>query len=85
MPDGMTADQVGANIAAGYAISYILSSVFIILLIKYLPTMFGVDPVKSGKEAEADFGAGGDSIALPSTRGILAPGRYAAGYPRLQS
>ena len=70
MPDGMTADQVGANIAAGYAISYILSSVFIILLIKYLPTMFGVDPVKSGKEAEADFGAGGDSIALPSTAGF---------------
>ena len=70
MPDGITADQVGANIAAGYAISYILSSVFIILLIKYLPTMFGIDPVKSGKEAEADFGAGGDSIALPSTAGF---------------
>jgi putative transport protein len=70
MPDGITADQVGANIAAGYAISYILSSVFIILLIKYLPAMFGVDAVKSGKEAEATFGGGGEGEALPSTAGF---------------
>jgi len=70
LPDGITADQVGANIAAGYAISYILSSVFIILLIKYLPSMFGFDPVKAGKEAEADFGAGGENAALPSTAGF---------------
>ena len=70
MPDGMTADQVGANIAAGYAISYILSSVFIILMIKYLPAMFGIDPVKSGKEAEASFGAGAGSESLPGTAGF---------------
>jgi len=70
LPDGITADQVGANIAAGYAISYILSSVFIILLIKYLPAMFGIDPVKAGKDAEADFGAGGGNAALPSTAGF---------------
>jgi len=70
LPDGITADQVGANIAAGYAISYILSSVFIILLIKYLPAMFGIDPVKAGKDAEADFGAGGANAALPSTAGF---------------
>ncbi len=70
MPEGITADQVGANIAAGYAISYILSSIFIILLIKYLPSMFGIDPVKAGKEAEAEFGAGGENAALPSTAGF---------------
>lgn len=69
-PAGMTLDQVSANIAAGYAISYILSTVFIILLIKYLPAMFGIDPVKAGKEAEADFGTGGDTEALPSTSGF---------------
>lgn len=69
-PAGMTLDQIGANIAAGYAISYILSSVFIILLIKYLPAMFGIDPVKAGKDAEAEFGAGGDTEALPSTNGF---------------
>jgi len=70
LPDGITADQVGANIAAGYAISYILSSVFIILLIKYLPAMFGIDPVKAGKDAEADFGAGAGTEALPGTAGF---------------
>ena len=37
VPANMTAEQVGANIAAGYAISYILSSVGIILVIRYLP------------------------------------------------
>ncbi len=67
MPDGLTADVVGANMAAGYAISYVLSSVFIILLIKYLPTMFGHDPVKSAKDAEASFGS--DKEALPGTSG----------------
>ena len=70
LPDGITADQVGANIAAGYAISYILSSIFIILLIKYLPAMFGIDAVKSGKEAEASFGSGGGSESLPGTAGF---------------
>jgi putative transport protein len=70
LPEGMTLDQVSANIAAGYAISYILSSVFIILLIKYLPAMFGIDPVQAAKDAEASFGAGGESEALPSTSGF---------------
>ncbi|MEC4726203.1 transporter [Shewanella sp. D64] len=69
-PAGMTLDQVSANIAAGYAISYVLSSVFIILFIKYLPAMFGIDPVKAGKDAEAEFGSGGDTEALPSTSGF---------------
>ncbi|MCW8345666.1 transporter [Vibrio sp. ZSDZ65] len=69
-PEGMTLDQVSANIAAGYAISYVLSTVFIILLIKYLPALFKIDPVKAAKEAEAEFGAGGDAEPLPSTSGF---------------
>jgi putative transport protein len=71
LPDGMTADAVMANMAAGYAISYILSSVTIILLIKYLPAMFGVDPVKAAKEAEASFAGDSDpdAGALPGTAG----------------
>jgi putative transport protein len=69
MPDGMTADMVGANMAAGYAIAYVLSSVFSILFIKYLPSMFGYDPVKSAKEAEASFEGGEDGGALPGTAG----------------
>jgi putative transport protein len=69
VPAGMTADNVMANMAAGYAISYVLSSLFTILFVKYLPTMFGYDPVKSAKEAEASFETGEDGGALPGTAG----------------
>ena len=66
IPEGMTAEQIGANMAAGYAISYILSSIFIILLLRYLPAMFGHDAVADAKKAEADF-AGSGTHALPGT------------------
>ena len=69
MPSGLTADMVGANMAAGYAISYVLSSIFTILFVKYLPSMFGYDPVKSAQEAEASFESGEDGGALPGTAG----------------
>ena len=69
MPAGLTADMVSANMAAGYAISYVLSSIFTILFVKYLPSMFGYDPVKSAKEAEASFEGGEDGGALPGTAG----------------
>jgi len=69
LPAGMTADSVMANMAAGYAISYVLSSLFTILFVKYLPSMFGYDPVKSAKEAEVSFEGGEDGGALPGTAG----------------
>ncbi len=72
-PDGVTVEQVGANIAAGYAISYILSSIGIILLIRYLPQMFGRDPVADAKAAEEEF-SGGGSHAVPGAPDSLALG-----------
>ena len=69
-PEGMSLDHVSANIAAGYAISYVLSTVLIILFIKYLPSLFGIDPVKAGKDAEAEFSTGDDDEKLPSTFGF---------------
>ena len=66
VPEGMTAEQIGANMAAGYAISYILSSVGIILLVRYLPKMFGHDTVGDAKKAEEDF-SGGGTHGLPGT------------------
>lgn len=66
-PAGMNAEQIGANLAAGYAISYVLSSIFTILLIKYLPTMFGYDPVAEAKNAEESYGAGKDSAPPPGS------------------
>ena len=69
-PEGMSLDHVSANIAAGYAISYVLSTVLIILFIKYLPSLFGIDPEKAGKDAEAEFSTGDDDEKLPSTFGF---------------
>ncbi|EDP59238.1 transporter [Vibrio sp. AND4] len=73
-PEGMSIDHVSANIAAGYAISYVLSTVLIILFIKYLPALFGIDPVKAGKDAEAEFSTGNEDEKLPSTFGFSAVG-----------
>ncbi len=72
-PPGITPEEIGANMAAGYAISYILSSVGIILLIRYLPQMFGRDPVADAKEAEKEM-SGGQTEPLPGTSGSLAVG-----------
>jgi putative transport protein len=68
LPQGVTANAVGANLAAGYAVAYVLSSIFTILVIKYLPVVCGIDPVKAGKDAEAEF-SGGSTEALPGTAG----------------
>lgn len=72
-PAGLSAEQVGANIAAGYAVSYILSSVGIILLIRYLPQMFGHDPVADAKIAEREF-SGGATHPVPGAPGALTLG-----------
>ena len=64
---------VAENIAAGYAISYILSSIGIILLIRYLPQMFGRDPVADAKVAEEAF-SGGGTHAVPDAPDSLALG-----------
>ena len=69
IPQGLSADKIGANMAAGYAISYVLSTVFTILMIQYLPSLFGRDPVKAAKEAEAELGSGEGVEALPATAG----------------
>jgi putative transport protein len=66
IPPGMTPAQVGANMAAAYAISYILSSILTILLIRYLPQMFGHDPVEDARKAELAF-SGAGSHPLPGT------------------
>lgn len=74
LPQGVTANDVGANLAAGYAVSYVFSSIFTILVIKYLPAVCGIDPVKAAKDAEAAFGAGADDEAMPGSVGASALG-----------
>ncbi|MBT2748626.1 MULTISPECIES: TrkA C-terminal domain-containing protein [unclassified Lysobacter] len=72
-PTGVSVDQIGANMAAGYAISYILSSVLTILLIRYLPKLSGHDPVADAKVAEQVF-SGGATHALPGSPSALTLG-----------
>ncbi|HFD40936.1 MAG TPA: transporter [Anaerolineae bacterium] len=66
-PQGMSTETVLGNMSAGYAVSYLLSQIFTILLIKYLPRLFGRDPVAAGREAEEAYGAGRGAAPLPGT------------------
>jgi putative transport protein len=72
-PDGMTIEEVGANMAAAYAISYVLSTVGIILLIRYLPRIFGYDAAADAKLAEAEY-AGGAIHPVPGAPNALTMG-----------
>ncbi len=72
-PGGMTPGEVSANMAAAYAISYLLSSVGIILLIRYLPRIFGRDAVADAKVAELDY-SGGATHPVPGAPGALTLG-----------
>ncbi|MFC3550883.1 aspartate:alanine exchanger family transporter [Lysobacter cavernae] len=69
---GVTAEQVKANIAAGYSLSYLLSMLGIVMLVRNLPGMFGHDPVQAAKKAEQEFGTHGH--ALPGTAGAFEHG-----------
>jgi putative transport protein len=57
-PEGVSAKDVIGNVAAGYAITYLFSLVGIILLIRYLPRVSGVDARAAAREAEQAYGGG---------------------------
>jgi len=57
-PVGVTADDVSGNIAAAYAITYLLSLVGIILLVRYLPRILRVDAKAAARAAEESYGGG---------------------------
>ena len=77
LPAGLTANEVKANIAAGYSVSYILSILGIVLLVRNLPALFGIDAVKAAKEAEKRYGAKGH--ALPGTSEAFTVGMQPVG------
>jgi putative transport protein len=56
VPDGFTAQEVSANIALAYGISYVWGTVGIILIVKYLPKIFGVDARAAAREYEDRMG-----------------------------
>ena len=64
-PAGITGETIKGNIAAAYSLTYIFSILGIVLLIRNLPSMFGIDPVAAAKESEKTYGTRGH--ALPGT------------------
>lgn len=69
LPAGMTATAAKANITAGYALTYVASTLGIMLLVRSLPGLFGFEPVRAAAEAESRQGNGKDELPLPGTPG----------------
>ena len=65
-PPGLTGGEVAGNIAAAYAVTYLVSLVGILLLIRYLPRLLRVDVKSAAREAEATYGGGGGLPAAGS-------------------
>jgi putative transport protein len=63
-PEGVPAADVAGNLAAAYAVTYLFSLIGIILLVRYLPRIVGVDTKAAARAAEESYG-GGDG-RLPS-------------------
>jgi len=64
-PDGIEPAQVLGNVAAGYALTYLFSLVGIILLVRYLPRMSGIDARAAGCAAEEGYGSRSDQVPAP--------------------
>jgi putative transport protein len=54
LPEGMTADQVMTNVTTAYAITYIFGLVGLILLIRFLPRLTGVDLAAEAAALESE-------------------------------
>ena len=52
IPEGLTADEVISNITTGYAITYIFGLVGLILMIRFLPKLLGVNLAQKAAELE---------------------------------
>jgi AspT/YidE/YbjL antiporter-like protein len=50
-PPGFTAEDVSGNVAAAYAVTYLLSLVAVILLVRYLPRLLGFDATAAARAA----------------------------------
>ncbi|HZY02961.1 MAG TPA: hypothetical protein VFF02_05635 [Anaeromyxobacteraceae bacterium] len=58
-PPGTAAAEVSGNVAAAYAVTYLVSLVAMILLVRYLPRLLGVDAKAAARAAEEGYGGGG--------------------------
>jgi putative transport protein len=54
LPEGVSADQVIGNVSTAYAITYIFGLVGLILIIRFLPQIMGIDFKAEAKKLEAE-------------------------------
>jgi putative transport protein len=63
LPPGVTSDQLMTNISTAYAITYIFGLVGLIMIIRFLPRMTGVDLVAEAASLEAQRKGGAEDRA----------------------
>ena len=66
-PEGVKPEDVIGNVAAGYAITYLFSLIGIILLVRYLPRLSGIDAKAAARDAEASYGGGEGTLPVAGT------------------
>ena len=66
-PPEFPAADVAGNVAAAYAVTYLFSLIGIILFVRYLPRLLGVDAMAAARTAERDYGADDGHFAAPGT------------------
>jgi putative transport protein len=71
-PEGVTAADVAGNVAAAYAVTYLFSLIAIILLVRYLPRILGVDTRAAAREVEESYGGGAGRLPSPGTEAAYA-------------
>lgn len=54
IPLGMTTDQLMANAAIGYSLTYVFGSIGIIFMVRLLPRLFGADAAAAAKQYESE-------------------------------
>ena len=59
-------DQLSANLMAAFALTYILAVVVFVVFLRYLPRMFGRNPVQAARQAEAEARSSG-AAPLPGS------------------
>ena len=71
IPEGLTADEVIGNINTGYAITYIFGLIGLILIIRFLPQLLGVDLAQEAAHLERQSINADEAESQKAGRAIL--------------
>ena len=66
-PDGANASDVVGNVAAGYAITYLFSLIGMILLVRNISRLSGIDAKAAAQRAEESYGGGQNRLPTVGT------------------